>query len=97
MIELVILAVVALATIVFAVWARSDAKRQGRDSATVEQQAEVLEHVEIANEVRNSVPVRGAAQRVQDRYNRRDKSLLDRRDTDGERRGSTDRRDSKGN
>tara|TARA_R110000868_G_scaffold6331_6_gene36022 strand:+ start:154 stop:489 length:336 start_codon:yes stop_codon:yes gene_type:complete len=58
------------------------------------EQNEILDHVEIANEIKRSTPVRGAAQRVQDRWDRSDRSLRDRRATDGGLdAGQTGRRD----
>ena len=48
-----------------------------------EQQQEVLKDVEIANEIRRNVPVVGAARRVSDRWDRANRSLLDRRAADG--------------
>ena len=58
------------------------------------EQNEVLDHVEIANEVERSTPVRGAARRVQDRWDRSDRSLRDRQTSDGGLdAGQTGRRD----
>ena len=94
-----ILLVVALIVIFgFVIWVAKLAGQSKQTSKSIgelmqEEQAEVLKHVEIANEVRRDTPVRGALQRVQDRWNRGDKSLRDRRTADSGGPGSIDRRD----
>ena len=94
MIELVVFALILLSIFGFVVWATKRLEKQKSIGDLMnEQHEEVLEHVETANQIKRDTPVAGAARRVSDRWDRANRSLLDRRTAnDGQPSGHPERR-----